>query len=169
MKAIAALAGCALLLGASSTRPYYAPKGEMIARSQAIAVVDVWRVRRVLARGREWTYAQAANAVVRQVVKGELPRHVRLYAQENFVCTRIDFAPGRYLVFLRRDGRLLAGSNWYLSARPVRDGMVEWYANDTDRGDHPSRIRLRSTPLGFVLADVRAHLATPGRGRRATR
>lgn len=161
MKVLMVLLLGVVLSGSSAARPYYASKAEMIARSEVIAVVDVRRVGATTVRGRHSTYAQAADAVVEQTLKGELPPRVRLYAQEDFICARVDFRPGRYVVFLTRDGELLAGSNWYLSARPIRYGRVEWYARDTESGSHPSEIRMRSLPLARVLADVRSHLAGP--------
>jgi hypothetical protein len=162
MKVLMALLLGVVLSGSSAPRAYYAGKARMIAQSEVIAVVDVRRVGSASARGRHWTYAQAADAVVEQTLKGELPPRVRLYAQEDFICARVDFRPGRYVVFLTRDGELLAGSNWYLSARPIRDdGRVEWYAGVRDSGPDPSQIRLRPAPLAAVLADVRSHLARP--------
>jgi hypothetical protein len=159
MKVLIALLLGVALSGSSAPRTYYAGKAQMIERSEVIAVVDVRRVGATSVRGGRWTYAQAADASVERTLKGTLPGQVRIHAQEDFICDRVDFRPGRYLVFLKRDGRLLAGSNWYLSARPIRDGRVEWYARDTESGSHPSEIRMRSLPLARVLADVRAHLA----------
>ena len=156
MKKAALLIALLFGTGAGTARPYYAPKGEMIARSEVIAIVDVQQVAPAQVRGRSWTYEQRADAVVVQVLTGELPRRVALHPQEDFICTRIDFRPGRYLVFLRRDGSLWAGSNWYLSARLIESGSLEWYAGDRDYGDRPSQIRLVRLPLGDVLADVRS-------------
>jgi hypothetical protein len=148
----------ALVLAAYSwARVYYAPAGEMVRRSEFIAVVDVQRVRAVDERGRTWRYAQAADAVVLRTYKGRLPARIAIHAQEDFICSRVEFRPGRYLVFLRREGELLAGSNWYLSARPIRDGAVEWYASSTASGSHPSVIPLRPAPLARVIAEVRRH------------
>jgi len=151
----------ALVLAAHSwARPYYAPAGEMVRRSEFIAIVDVQRVRAVDARGGSWRYAQAADAVVLRTYKGRLPARIAIHAQEDFICTQVDFRPGRYLVFLRRDGELLAGSNWYLSARPIRDGAVEWYANPAASGSDESRIPLRPYPLARVIAEIRRHQAS---------
>lgn len=158
MKKVMIVALVPALLGSAAVRPYYASKPEMIARSTAIAVVEVTDVSPARARGASWTYSQVAEATVIETVTGTLPGRIRIYAQENFICARIDFRPGRYLVFLREDGGLLAGSNWYLSARPVESGMVEWYANDTDRGDHPSRIHLTWNPLPDVLHEIRTRV-----------
>lgn len=163
MRSILLVLSTLALAGTAWARPYYAPKPVMIASSEVIAVVDVQRVQRTRVRGETWTYAQAADAAVVQVIKGQLPRRVRLHAQENFICTRIDYRPGRYLVFLRRDGELWVGSNWYLSARPVEDGSLEWYANNHDSGSSSTQIRLERRPLGVVIAEVRAFMAA---GRR---
>ena len=160
MRSIAFILSALALAGAAWARPYYAPKSVMIAQSEVIAVVDVQRVRPANVRGEEWTYAQAADAAVVQVIKGRLPPRVRLYAQEDFICTRIDYRPGRYLVFLRRDGDLWRGSNWYLSARPVENGSLEWYANGRESGSHPSAIRMERRPLAAVIRDVRATMGS---------
>jgi hypothetical protein len=160
MKPWLALPLVLVLAAYSWTRVYYAPAGEMVRRSEFIAVVDVRRVRAVDERGGRWRYAQAADAVVLRTYKGRLPARIAIHAQEDFICSRVEFRPGRYLVFLRRDGELLAGSNWYLSARPIRDGAVEWYANSAAYGSDESRIPLRQIPLDRVIAEIRRHQAS---------
>lgn len=160
---LVSFAAVPLLVGSAPLRVSYASKPEMIARSTVIAVVDVRGVAETRVRGTHWVYFQVAEATVARTLKGNVPRRIRIHAQEDFLCARVDFRPGRYLVFLRPDGELLAGSNWYLSARPVREGRVEWYENDEDAGTDPSRIRMRWTPLEEVLADIAARVPVPRR------
>jgi len=64
------------------------------------------------------------------VLKGKLSGSVALYGDGDFICARCHFQVGRYLVFLRRDGKLLTGSNWHLSIRKITGGSekkVEWF------------------------------------------
>ena len=102
----------------------YAGKPEMVRDATAVAVVEVTRVDPVEVRGGHWTYRQRAAARVETVLRGDLPKGgaIDLHGHEDFICARCEFAPGRYLVFLRRDGRLWVGSNWHLSVRPIATG-----------------------------------------------
>lgn len=134
---------------AAHAKAYFAPKKEMIARAQAIAVVTIDAVETVEVEGKHWTYLQRATARVEQLIKGTLPETVELHGEETFICARCTFAPGRYLVFLDRDGNLWVGSNWHLSARPIAGENVEWYADD--RGS-----ATKAMPLASVLAEVRS-------------
>ncbi len=134
----------------------YAGKAEMVRRSEAIAVVDVLRVEKTEVKGTHWTYSQRAVTQVRTSLKGDLltkDEEIDLFGGENFICARCEFQPGRYVVFLRRDGGLWTGSNWHLSVRPIvtdADGKewVDWYTADDS-------IQLQATPLQDVLAEVK--------------
>jgi hypothetical protein len=132
----------------------YAGKAEMIRESEAVAVVDISGVEEAEVKGEHWTYRQKAAAKVESVLKGELPEELELHGGEDFICARCEFAPGRYLVFLKRDGNLWAGSNWHLSARKVSGETVDWYADDTG-------IETKPAPLADVLAEVRELIAEP--------
>ena len=141
---------------AAGAKAAYAGKAEMIRRSDAIAVVQVLRVEKAEVKGRHWTYSQRAIATVCTTLKGDLPaeeKELVLFGGEDFICAQCNFQPGKYVVFLRRDGGLWVGSNWHLSVRPIRadkDGKesVEWYARD-------GSIELKPAPLQEVLADVK--------------
>ena len=156
-----ALSALLLCLGSrADAKAAFAGKAEMVRRSDAVAVVEVLRVEKAEVKGRHWTYSQRAVAKVVSTLKGDLPaegKEVALFGGEDFICARCNFQPGKYVVFLRKDGGLLAGSNWHLSVRPVltdkdRREWVDWYAKaDT--------IELKSTPLPDVIADVKKLIA----------
>src|SRR5687767_895163 len=96
----------------------YGGKADMTRRADAIAVVEVLRVEKAEVKGRHWTYSERAVATVRTTLKGDLPaegKELVLFGGEDFICAQCNFRPGRYLVFLRRDGGLWVGSNWHLS------------------------------------------------------
>ena len=141
------------LAGIARAKAYYAPKAEMIQRSEVIALVQISKVEKAETKGKVWTYHQKATARVEQVLKGKVPEEIALYGEEDFICARCRFAPGRYLLFLKRDGDLLTGANWHLSIRPVKGNQVEWYADD--RG-----LDLKPAPLAGVLKEIRGQ--TPG-------
>jgi hypothetical protein len=156
--AVAALLACCA--SRADAKAAYAGKAEMVRRSDAVAVVEVLRVEQAEVKGRYWTYSQRAVARVRKTLKGDLPatgKEVALFGGEDFICARCNFQPGKYVVFLQKDGGLWTGSNWHLSVRPVatdKDGKewVDWYANDKS-------IELKATPLPDVLADVQKTIA----------
>lgn len=109
------------------SKAYYAGENEMIFRSEVIAVVDISKVESAKLKREHWTYSEVADATVEQPLKGTLEKQVQLYGGEDFICAQVHFQPGRFLVFLKRDGELLVGSNWHLSIRPIKNGKVEWY------------------------------------------
>ena len=119
--------GLLAIMPEAIAKAYYATEEEMIERSEAIAIVDITNVENKMTRSKPFNYRQIADANVLQVFKGSLPQNLKLHGMEDFICAQVNFSPGRYLVFLNRDGDLWAGSNWYLSARPIKDNLVEWY------------------------------------------
>ena len=133
----------------------YAGKAEMLKRAEAVAVVDVVTVEKAEVKGRHWTYRQRAVAKVRNTLKGDLPgekEELFIHGDEDFICAQCHFEPGRYFVFLARDGGLWAGCNWHLSVRPVKTDAegrewVDWYENDRT-------IELKAKPLADVVAEV---------------
>src|ERR1043166_1386675 len=119
----------------------------MIRESDFIALVDISRVDDTETKGTHWTYRRKAAATVSQSLKGSLPQDVLLYGDEDFICAQVKFQPGRYLVFLRRDGDLLVGPNWHLSVRPLKDAQVEWYVPG-------ERLKLSWQPLDTVMKRI---------------
>jgi hypothetical protein len=101
---------------------------QMVTGSVAIAVVNISRVDPVETKGAHWTYGERAEATVERTPKGSLPQQVQLFGNENFICAQVRFQPGRYLVFLKKDGEKLVGANWHLSARLIKDDKIEWYS-----------------------------------------
>ncbi len=122
------LAFIAALSSSASAKAYYQGEKEMIERSEAIAIVAIARVEETETKAEPFDYRQIAHATVEQILKGTLPQTITLYGMESFICAQVRFAPGRYLVFLRRDGERLVGVNWHFSARPLRENQIEWYA-----------------------------------------
>jgi hypothetical protein len=136
------------LPGVVQARAYYAPKAEMIQRAEVIALVQILMVEKTDTKRKSWTYRQKATARVEQVLKGKVPQEITLYGQEDFICGQCRFAPGRYLLFLKRDEDLLVGSNWQFSIRPITGDQVEWYAGDKS-------LELKPAPLAGVLQEIR--------------
>jgi hypothetical protein len=128
-------------------KPYFAGAQEMVQGSVAIAILDISKVEAVEAKGDHWTYRERAQATVDRTFNGSLPRQVQLFGNETFICEQVRFQPGRYLVFLRKDGEKLVGANWHLSVRPIKDGQVEWYSGK-------QRLDLSWQPLSAVVEQV---------------
>ncbi len=143
----------------------FAGKAEMIKRSVAIAVVDITAVEEASMKGNYWTYGQQATATVKTALKGPIidGAVIQLYGQEDFICARCDFKPGRQIVFLTEDRaadgtKLWIGSNWHLSIRPIttdadKRDRVEWFKGDDNN-------TLVPTALADVLADVKRVIAS---------
>jgi hypothetical protein len=128
-------------------RARYKSKAEMIQTAEVIAVVEVTSVSTANTIGKHWTYQQKATATVERVLKGELPSAPALYGDEDFICAQCRFAVGRHLFFLRCDGDLWVGANWYLSVRPITDETIEWHAKDKGT-------ELKPFPLKDVLEEI---------------
>jgi len=105
----------------------FASKQEMIKEAEDIAVVRIIKVEPCSVKGSpwwdwkswsDWTYHQRATSEVAKTFKGTLPKEITMYGGEDFTCARVNFVPGRCLVFLRHDRNLLVGSNWHLYCAP---------------------------------------------------
>jgi hypothetical protein len=105
----------------------FAGEEEMIQVADVIAIVNITKVEETRTKGEYWTFSEVAHATVEQTLKGTLPQNVKLSGGEDFICAQVHFAPGRQLVFLRREGELLTGCNWHLGVRPIKETQVEWY------------------------------------------
>jgi hypothetical protein len=152
MRTLTCLVLLATLPVAASARPGYLSKREMIGRAEVVALVEVTRVEPLPFSTELGPYTQRAEAVVEHAYKGVVPHDIILWGVRTPEA-EIRFAPGRYLVFLRRDGEKLLGVNWHLSARPVEGGWVEWYAGD--RWYKMKRARLKS-----VLEEIKSIIAS---------
>ena len=128
-------------------KAYFASESEMIERAEIIAIVNISAVEQAETKSTPFNYYEIAHATVEQTLKGTLPKAVKLYGAENFICAQISYTPGRRLVFLRRDGDLLAGCNWHLGVRPIKGEEVEWYK--------PEGRGLSWQPLEAVLARIK--------------
>lgn len=132
-------------------KAYYAPKNEMISKSDAIAIVEVYDVKPEGFKGKHWEYKQAAYVMVERTLKGNVSGQIKVFGEENFICERCMFSKGRFLAFLRQDGERWACSNWYLSLRPIKDGKVDWYSSDTGTS-------LKSIQLEDAINDVESKI-----------
>jgi len=128
-------------------KAYFAGAQEMVQGSVAIAILDISNVEAVEVKGDHWTYRERAQATVDRTLKGSLPQQVQLFGNETFICAQVRFQPGRYLVFLRKDGEKLVGANWHLSVRQIKDDQVEWYSGK-------QRLDLSWQPLSAVVEQV---------------
>ena len=152
--------GLVLLFAATAqARAAFKDKVQMIETAEVIAIVEITSVEEVSVKGKFWTYGQKALAKVENVLKGQVPDVVSLYGDEDFICARCNFEVGRYLVFLDRDGELLTGNNWHLSARKItktsgETEQVEWF---TDKGPFEKKEAL----LSDVLREIAVVLAKP--------
>ena len=133
-------------------KAYFAPRDEMVAEADVIAVVEITAVKEVhTCRNRE------ATAMVERVLKGQLGKEVTFLVPNFFPFAITSVSKGRYLVFLKKEDRKrrgynLAGSNWRFSYRPIVDGKVEWYADGKS-------LTLRTKELGKVLSEIAEILA----------
>lgn len=147
--------GLAFLIAASAQAAVvYKSKVQMIETAEVVAVVEITNVAKVSAKGELWTYRQKASAKVQNVIKGKLPDNVSLYG-DGLICGNCRFEVGRYLVFLDRDGGLLTGNNWELSARKITGKSkknVEWLG---DKGLFQKKQAL----LSDVLSEIAVVLA----------
>lgn len=125
-------------------------KQQMIEKAEVIAIIEVSTVQDSDTKGKDWTYRTKGKAKVEQLLKGELPDEFTLYGAETFICASCPLTTGRFIAFLKKDGDLWAGSNWHLSLRPIKDGMVEWYV----AGANPYKIEMKPKALDAVLAEI---------------
>ena len=96
-------------------------------------------------------YSEIAYANVQKILKGELPKTVKLYGGELVGCAQINFPIGRHLVFLRHDQGFLVGCNWHLGVCPIKNTQIEWYASSKG-------FKLSWQPLNVVLEHIESSL-----------
>jgi len=132
----------------AQAKAYYATEAEMIASSDAIAVVQIEKVEAIETKAEPFDYRQIAHAKVERTLKGLLPKSILIHGNETFICAQVRLRPGRFLVCLRKAGALLVGANWHLSVRPIEDEKVEWYTPGT-------HLDLSWQPLDPVLQRVK--------------
>ena len=128
-------------------------KNEMIEKAEAIAIVEISAVQDSETKGKMWTYRMQGSVKVEKILKGKLPQEFTIYGGENFICARCPVTQGRFVVFLKKDGDFWTGSNWHFSLRPIKDGMVEWYAADN------TPFAMKPMALNSVLAEIKTHNA----------
>lgn len=148
---------CALFLilaiARADARAAFQSSEQMIATSQAIAIVQIEKTETVNVKGENWTYRQRATATVEKILKGHLPKKIALYGDETFICARCHFSTSKMLVFLKRSGDLWTGNNWHLGARPIQNDQIEWLG---DKGVFD----LKFQPLAKVLENVEKTIET---------
>ena len=140
--------GLVLMLAATAhAKAAYKDKVEMTQSAEVIAIVEIKGLQKVEVKGKFWTYHQKASDKVEKVLKGTLPSTVALFGDEDFICARCHFGTGRYLVFLDKDGELLTGNNWQLSARKITGTDVEWFGEK-------NVFEQKKAPLSNVLSEI---------------
>jgi hypothetical protein len=141
------------LPASAHAKAYLAPKAEMIAKSDVIAVVNITDVKSLEP---EKMYGnQRAKATVRDVLKGDVKREMEIEFMVKcfYPCAITQVSKGEYLVFLSKKDNDFEGNNWHLSYRPIKDGAIEWYKDDTG-------YELKKRKLGGVLDEIRGILKT---------
>ena len=132
----------------AQAKAYYASEAETIARSDAIAVVQIEKVEAIETKAEPFDYRQIAHAKVERTLKGILPESILIHGSETFICAQVRLRPGKFLVCLRKAGAFLVGANWHLSVRPIEGDKVEWYTPGT-------HMDLSWQPLDPVLQRVK--------------
>jgi hypothetical protein len=88
---------------------------------------------------------------VERILKGKLPKEMKLYGNEGNSYVKNGLLPGRHLVFLSRDGQLFIDRQWNASLRPITNNVVDWYA--TEAGSN-----LEPAPLDEIVKEINAVL-----------
>lgn len=155
-----ALACLVLTPAPAFARARFMPRAELIAESPLIALVEVTSVAAVTTKGRHWTYGQAAQVTLERGIRGDLPATFVIHAEKNFICARASYAPGRYLVFLRREGPLYTTVNHHLGCYPVLKDRLRFLREGET---YPSQdqaldkvLKVVSDPAGYFPLDIRA-------------
>ncbi len=107
----------------------------MIKKAEAIAIVEIVNTQKVKKKGQHWTYGQKAIGTVEKTLKGNIQDGIVIYGLEDFICAHCRFEKGRFLLFLQKDNDFWTGSNWHLGIRPIKDGEMDWFKNDTSPFD----------------------------------
>ena len=156
MKALVALIlGVGCFQQIASAKAYFQSKQEMIEKAEVIAVITISDVEPAEEKGKVWTYQQKGKATVESVLKGNIADEFQIHGSETFICASCPIKEGRYIAFLKKDGKLWTGSNWHLSLRPIDDDdAAQWHAADDNRYE------MKSAPLKTVLAEINAILAS---------
>lgn len=130
-------------------KAYFQTKQEMIEKAEAIAIIEISSVQDSETKGKSWTYRTKGTAKIERILRGDLPKEFTLYGAETFICASCPVTKGRFIAFLKKDGDLWTGSNWHLSLRPIKDGMVDWYIADDNRYE------MKPMALDTVIAEVK--------------
>lgn len=127
----------ALLVAATSqiafAKAYFATLKEMVERSDAIAIVDLSKVKNTATKGKTWTYSKEAQATLIETLKGKLPKTFVLCGGENFRCAHVDFKEGKNLLFLNKEGDYYRGANWMNSCISVDNNKLPWFETKDER------------------------------------
>ena len=130
-------------------KAYYAPKEEMIQKTECIVIVEITKVEEAEKKGKSWTYSQKASATVKRCLKGDAKGGIEIYGMENFICAQYRFEKGTFLLFLRKEEGFWVGSNWHLGIRPITKDKVEWFKDDE------ARFEMKETPLDDVIVEIK--------------
>jgi hypothetical protein len=128
----------------------YAQKKDMIKEAESIVVVNITKVEDTDQKGKTWTYRQKVSATVERCLKGDAGGDITIYGLEDFQCAQCQYEKGRFILFLRKDGSLLVGSNWDLGIRSVKADKVQWFKDDE------ARFEMKESPLDDVIKEINA-------------
>jgi hypothetical protein len=102
--------------------------------------------------GEMWRYSIVAAAKTLSLLKGTLPKSFDFFGGEDSSCGSCVPSKGRFLVFLRKDGKKWVGANWQFSLRPIKDGKINWY----ERGE---KLKFSLQDEAEVMARVKEQIA----------
>ena len=121
---------------------------QLVAESDEIGIVRVVKVVQVPKRPKfDESFVQFAAVRTEQSLKGNLPTQftLRLNASARiFSCRPGELSPGRFLMFLRRDGTNVVRANHWYAEYPIEKSRVSWWQHGTNR------------PLNNVISEIRA-------------
>jgi hypothetical protein len=149
-----------VITSAAFGKAYFAPRDEMLAKADVIAVVDITRVKE-LEPGKQYGNQQASADVV-TVLKGKPGKTISFFVPCFFPCALVKLKSGRYIVFLTKEKGKLQGNNWHLSYRPILKDKVEWYTDG-------STLALTTQSVDRVLGNIRKVLATQQQKQQSNR
>lgn len=141
----------------------YLSKDKMISQADAIAIITISKIEPSDA-GSSYgipgmaIYSQRGSATVEQLLKGELPKAITIYASYGprpglaFACYPTNSLKiGRSLVFLNHDGSLLVPMNADLGVRPIGNDEIDWYGLD-------AYDRRKRTNISEVVEEIKKQL-----------
>jgi hypothetical protein len=147
--AVLLVVGVLTATGVAHGKAAFYTKQRLIETAEIIAIVDISVVSETATQGESWTYGQAASASTVKILKGKVADKFTIHAEKNFICARASYESGRrYLVFLRREGKLYTTINHHLGQFEIADESAKWFAGTRT-------LSINDQPLDKVLQEIR--------------